>query len=68
LAAGNFGFGALSNRMVVFVALQDFGNCSGRNFCIFKSFDHAALKSGSTDLTVLKKIKKLIHNYFLFLF
>jgi uncharacterized protein (UPF0333 family) len=67
LAAGDFGFGALSNCMAFYVAIQDFGNCSRWNFCILKSFDPAAGKSNSAVINVSKKLKKIIHNYFLFL-
>jgi hypothetical protein len=53
LAAGNSGIGALSNCLAVFVAIPAFRNCCGRNFCVFKSIDHAAGKSDSAIVNVL---------------
>jgi hypothetical protein len=58
LAAGDSGFGALSDRVAFNVAIQDHGNCSGRNFCIFQSVDHAAGKSDSAVVILYKKNKE----------
>ena len=52
LAARDFGFGALSGHLAVFVAIPAFRNCSGWNFRFFKSSDHVAGKSGSAVVTV----------------
>jgi len=68
LAACYFGFGALSDHLAFFVAIQNFGNCSGRNFCIFKSIDHAARTGAPTIVMASGKIKNsfIIISYFSF--
>jgi hypothetical protein len=55
LAARDPGFGALSHHLAVIVAIPAFRNCCGWNFCLFKSIDHVAGKSGAAVLDVLKR-------------
>jgi hypothetical protein len=54
LATGYSGVGTLSGHLVVFVTVQNFWDCGGRSFCIFKSIAYAACKS---DPEVVKNTK-----------
>ena len=56
LAARDPGSGALSHHLAVIVAVPAFRNCCRWNFCLFKSIDHVAGKSGAAVVNVLNRL------------